>query len=71
MLQGIKKEPDESVTLYIQKDSPGADKEANWLPAPNDKIYLVMRLYWPKAAPPSILPPGQGTWRPPGVKQVS
>lgn len=32
-----------SLTLYIQK-SPGADKESNWLPAPDDPIYLVMRL---------------------------
>lgn len=50
----------------LQKDNPGADKESNWLPAPNDLIYLVMRLYWPKATPPSILPPGEGTWKPPG-----
>lgn len=71
MLSGMKKNADGSLTLYIQKDSPGADKEANWLPAPNDKIYLVMRLYWPKPTPPSILPAGQGTWQPPGVKQVS
>ncbi len=49
------------------KDSPGPDKEANWLPAPNDTIYLVMRLYWPKTEPPSILPPGEGTWKPPGI----
>jgi hypothetical protein len=49
------------------KDSPGADKAANWLPAPNDTIYLVMRLYWPKTEAPSILPPGEGTWQPPGV----
>ena len=52
---------DGSLTLYIQKDSPGADKESNWLPAPNDTIYLVLRLYWPKETPPSILPPGEGT----------
>ena len=71
MLPGMKKAADGSLTLYIQKDSPGADKEANWLPAPDDKIYLVMRLYWPKSTPPSILPPGEGTWRPPGVKLVS
>jgi Protein of unknown function (DUF1214) len=42
--------------LYIQKDSPGKTKEANWLPAPNDPIYLLMRLYWPKDTPHSILP---------------
>ena len=48
MLPNMKKNEDGSLTLYIQKDSPGADKEANWLPAPNGTIYLVMRLYWPK-----------------------
>ena len=48
MLPNMKKNADGSLTLYIQKGSPGADKEANWLPAPNDTIYLVMRLYWPK-----------------------
>ncbi|NKK78949.1 DUF1254 domain-containing protein [Rhizobium leguminosarum] len=71
MLSGMKKEADGSLTLYIQKDSPGADKESNWLPAPDDKIYLVMRLYWPNPATPSILPAGKGTWQPPGVKRVS
>ena len=48
MLAAMKKNADGSLTLYIQKDSPGKEKEANWLPAPNDTIYLVMRLYWPK-----------------------
>jgi hypothetical protein len=67
MLPGLKKNADGSVTLYIQNKTPGADKEANWLPAPNGEIYLVMRLYWPKAEPPSILPPGSGTWQPPAV----
>jgi hypothetical protein len=67
MLPNMKKNADGSLTLYIQKDSPGKDKESNWLPAPNDLIYLVMRLYWPKTEPPSILPPGEGTWKPPGV----
>ncbi|WP_027663959.1 DUF1254 domain-containing protein [Rhizobium leguminosarum] len=71
MLSGMKKDADGSLTLYIQKDSPGADKESNWLPAPDDKIYLVMRLYWPNPATPSILPAGEGTWQPPGVKRVS
>ncbi|MBY3182330.1 DUF1254 domain-containing protein [Rhizobium sp. 25PS6] len=71
MLPGMKKNEDGSLTLYIQKDSPGADKEANWLPAPDGTIYLVMRLYWPKTEAPSILPAGKGTWQPPGVKRVS
>jgi hypothetical protein len=70
MLPGMKKNADGSLTLYIQKDSPGKAKEANWLPAPNDTIYLVMRLYWPKDTPPSILPAGKGTWKPPGLVMV-
>jgi hypothetical protein len=71
MLPGMKTNADGSLTLFIQNKSPGADKEANWLPAPNGTIYLVMRLYWPKTEAPSILPPGEGTWQPPGVKRVS
>lgn len=67
MLSGMKKNADGSLTLYIQKDSPGKAREANWLPAPNDTVYLVMRLYWPKDTPPSVLPAGEGTWKPPGI----
>jgi hypothetical protein len=67
MLSGMHNNPDGSLTLYIQKDSPGKVKESNWLPAPNGPAYLVMRLYWPKETPPSILPAGEGTWKPPGV----
>jgi len=67
MLTHVQKNADGSLTLYIQKGSPGADKESNWLPAPNGPIYLVMRLYWPKTERPSILPPGSGTWQPPAV----
>jgi len=71
MLPGMKTNADGSLTLYIQNKSPGADKEANWLPAPNGTIYLVMRLYWPKTEAPSILPPGEGTWQPPGIKRIA
>jgi hypothetical protein len=67
MLPAMKMNPDGSLTLYIQNKSPGADKESNWLPAPNGDIYLVMRLYWPKTEEPSILPPGNGTWKPPAI----
>lgn len=67
MVPNMKKNVDGSLTLYIQKDSPGKNKESNWLPAPNDLIYLVMRLYWPRTEAPSILPAGEGTWKPPGI----
>ena len=70
MLSSMKKNADGSLTMYIQKDSPGKDKESNWLPAPDGPIYLAMRLYWPKTEAPSILPPGEGTWQPPGLKQA-
>jgi hypothetical protein len=65
--QPLKTNADGSVDLYIQHESPGKDKESNWLPAPPDKFILMMRLYWPKEAPPSII---DGTWSPPGVKKV-
>jgi hypothetical protein len=65
MLPRMKKNPDGSLTLYIQNKSPGKPLESNWLPAPAGPIYVVMRLYWPKDTPPSILPAGQGTWKPP------
>jgi hypothetical protein len=64
MLPGLKKDADGSLTLYLQKDSPGADKESNWLPAPSGPIYVVMRLYWPK--PEAI----DGKWQPPPVVAV-
>lgn len=70
MLPTLKKNPDGSLTIFIQKQSPGAAKAANWLPAPDGPIYLVMRLYWPKAQGLSVLPPGSGTWKPPVVEKT-
>jgi hypothetical protein len=70
MLPDMKRNADGSLTIYIQKYSPGRDMESNWLPAPDGPLYLVMRLYWPRTNPPSILPPGQGTWDPPGIVEV-
>ena len=64
MLPDLKKNADGSLTLYIQKDSPGEDKESNWLPAPDGPIYVVMRLYWPKEAALT------GQWKPPAVQRV-
>lgn len=57
--------PDGSVDLYLQSESPGPDKEANWLPAPKGKFVPMLRLYWPTVTPPSIL---DGTWKPPAIK---
>ena len=56
-----------SVNLYFQADSPGKAKEANWLPAPKAKLVPMLRLYWPKDTPPSIL---DGTWKPPAITRV-
>ena len=58
---------DGSVDMYLQAESPGKAKEANWLPAPKGKFVLVMRLYWPTAAPPSIL---DRSWTPPPAKRA-
>ncbi len=66
--QNLKYNSDGSVDLYVQKNSPGADKEANWLPAPAGKFNLMLRMYWPNEADPSII---NGTWTIPPVKKVS
>jgi hypothetical protein len=65
MLPDLKKNADGSLTIYMQKDSPGADKQSNWLPAPDGLIYAVMRLYWPKEAAL------KGSWKPPAVQQAN
>ncbi|MGA7658235.1 MAG: DUF1254 domain-containing protein [Methylocella sp.] len=46
----LKRNPDGSLTLYLQKDSPGAEHEANWLPAPAGDYYLILRAYAPGEA---------------------
>ena len=63
----LKANPDGSITLYFQKDSPGRNKESNWLPAPEGEFIPMMRMYWPKEKAPSIL---DGSWTPPKVQKV-
>ena len=63
----LKYNADGSLDIFIQNESPGADKEPNWLPAPKDKFILMMRLYWPKEKDPSII---DGTWQPPAVHKA-
>ncbi|XSC44767.1 DUF1214 domain-containing protein [Bradyrhizobium sp. RDT10] len=59
---------DGSLTLYFQNESPGKDKEANWLPAPKGDFLPMMRMYWPKETSPSII---NGSWKPPAVVKVN
>jgi hypothetical protein len=66
--QNLKSNPDGSTDLYIQKDSPGPDKESNWLPAPAGKFVLMLRLYWPSESSPSIL---NGSWTIPPVRKLA
>ena len=60
----LKFNADGSLDLYFQNESPGADKESNWLPAPPDAFNLTMRLYAPKL---EVL---DGRWAPPPVKKM-
>jgi len=61
----LKFDPDGSLTLYVQSQSPGADKARNWLPAPKDEPFkLALRLYGPKKEV------AEGTWKPPAVQRA-
>lgn len=60
----FKHNPDGSLTLYFQNESPGKANEANWLPAPKGPFNLTMRLYAPRADALT------GRWNPPAVKRV-
>jgi hypothetical protein len=59
--KNLKRNPDDSLTLYAGAKSPGGDKESNWLPAPNGNFSLYIRAYWGKEG---IL---DGSWKPPAV----
>jgi len=65
MLPDLKRDADGGLTLYVQHESPGEDKESNWLPAPNGPFVIAMRLYWPK---PEAL---SGKWKQPPMQRVS
>lgn len=48
MLPKLQRDADGGVTLHVQHNSPGKDKESNWLPAPTGPFWAILRLYWPK-----------------------
>ncbi|EUB75564.1 protein of unknown function DUF1254 [Pseudomonas sp. GM41(2012)] len=64
MLPQFKRDADDGLTLIIQNESPGKDKEANWLPAPKGAFSMIMRLYWPKAEAT------EGKWTAPPLKRM-
>lgn len=64
MLSDFKIDDDGGLTLYIQNESPGKDRESNWLPAPKGAFAVMMRLYWPKTTALT------GEWIPPVLQKV-
>ena len=58
---GLKTNADGSLDIYIQNQSPGVDKESNWLPSPVDGFFMILRMYLPAE---QVL---NGTWTPPLV----
>jgi hypothetical protein len=65
MLPQLKRDADGGLTLIVQNESPGKDKEANWLPAPNGPFSMYMRLYWPKETAT------EGKWKQPPLQRVA
>jgi hypothetical protein len=64
MLPQLKRDPDGGLTIYVQSDPPGKDKQANWLPAPKGAFMAAMRYYLPK---PELL---EGRWTTPAMQRV-
>jgi hypothetical protein len=64
MLPSLKKDADGGLTLFVQNESPGKDKEANWLPAPKGPFFVILRLYRPKD---EVV---DGKWTAPPLKRV-
>ena len=61
---GMKPDADGGLTIYVQNDSPGVDKETNWLPAPDGQFFLILRTYLPAE---DIV---NQTWQPPKIANV-
>ena len=61
---GLKMGKDGSLEIYMQSESPGPDKESNWLPTPKGPFFLVSRMYGPK---PQLI---DGTWKEPAFVEV-
>lgn len=64
MLPTLKRDADGGITIHVQRESPGPDKEANWLPAPDGPFIIALRAYWPQAA---LM---DGTWQQPRMTRI-
>jgi hypothetical protein len=64
MLPDLKRDTDGALTIYVQHESPGADKVSNWLPAPDGPFFAILRLYLPKQV--AI----DGKWKQPPMQRV-
>jgi len=64
MLPELKKDAKGGITIYVQYESPGKEKESNWLPAPEGPFAIALRLYWPKEAALD------GSWKQPPLEIV-
>jgi hypothetical protein len=64
MLDSFQYGADDSLTFYVQKDSPMAGKESNWLPAPDGPFYCALRVYMPK---PAVF---NGQWKQPPLQRI-
>jgi hypothetical protein len=60
----LTRDPDGGLTIYLQHESPGKDKESNWLPAPKGPFVAFLRVYWPMEAALN------GMWKPLAVQRV-
>jgi hypothetical protein len=65
MLSTLERDGDGGLSLYVQRESPGSDRESNWLPAPDGPFVMVLRLYWPK---PEAF---DGAWKQPPLEHAT
>ena len=64
MLNTLARDADDGITLNLQHGKPGAERQANWLPAPDGPFYVILRLYMPKAEATD------GKWKQPPLVKV-
>jgi hypothetical protein len=65
MVSSLIPDAEGGITLHVQHESPGKDREANWLPAPKGPFFMVLRQYWPK---PAAL---DGSWKLPSAVRAT